>query len=44
MSVVDEVISHALTSEPVPVNLEDNDASAPINNPEERVQEEVVKH
>ena len=44
VAVVDEVISHALTSEPVPVNLEDNDASAPINNPEERVQEEVVKH
>jgi ATP-dependent Lon protease len=44
VSVVDEVISHALTSEPVPVNLEDDDASAPISKPEERVQEEVVKH
>jgi ATP-dependent Lon protease len=44
VTVVDEVISHALTSEPVPVNLEDDDASAPINKPEERVQEEVVKH
>jgi ATP-dependent Lon protease len=44
VSVVDEVISHALTSEPVPVNLEDDDTSAPINKPEERVQEEVVKH
>ncbi|MFL2933804.1 MAG: endopeptidase La [Thalassobaculaceae bacterium] len=44
VAVVDEVISHALSSEPVPVNLEDNDASAAINNPEELVQEEVVKH
>ena len=44
VTVVDEVISHALTSEPVPVNLEDDDASSAINKPDERVQEEVVKH
>jgi ATP-dependent Lon protease len=44
VAVVDEVISHALTSEPVPVKLEDDNASAPINKPEELVQEEVVKH
>jgi ATP-dependent Lon protease len=44
VTVVDEVISHALTSEPVPVNLEDDDTSAPINKPEEPIQEEVVKH
>jgi ATP-dependent Lon protease len=44
VAVVDEVISHALTSEPVPVNLGDDDASAPINKPEERIQEDVVKH
>ena len=44
VAVVDEVISHALTSEPVPVKLEDGDASAAMNKPEGRVQEEVVKH
>ena len=44
VTVVDEVISHALTSEPVPVNLEDDEASSAINKPDERVQEEVVKH
>ena len=44
VTVADEVISHALATEPVPVNLEEGDPSTPINKPEERVQEEVVKH
>ena len=44
VTVADEVISHALAAEPVPVSLGEGDPSAPINKPEDIVQEEVVKH
>ena len=44
VTVADEVISHALATEPVPVSLGEENPSTPINKPEEHVQEEVVKH
>ena len=44
VTVADEVISHALAAEPVPVSLGEGDPSASINKPEDIVQEEVVKH
>ena len=44
VTAADEVISHALTTEPVPVSLGEGNPSTPINKPEEHVQEEVVKH
>ena len=44
VTVADEVISHALATEPVPDSLGEGNPGSPINKPEEHVQEEVVKH
>ena len=44
VTVADEVISHALATEPVPVSLGEGNPGSPINKPEEHVQEGVVKH
>ena len=44
VSVVDEVITHALISQPVPVNLEEANAESPIREADNVNREEVVKH
>jgi ATP-dependent Lon protease len=44
VSVVDEVITHALISQPVPVNLEEANAESPIREADIVSREEVVKH
>jgi ATP-dependent Lon protease len=44
VSVVDEVITHALTNQPVPVNLEEGNAESPIGKADNVNREEVVKH
>ena len=44
VSVVDEVITHALISQPVPVNLEEANADSPIREADNVNREEVVKH
>lgn len=44
VSVVDEVITHALTSQPMPINLEEESVDSPIRKEDNDSREEVVKH
>lgn len=44
VSVVDEVITHALTSQPMPINLEEESVDSPIRKEDSASREEVVKH
>ena len=44
VSVVDEVITHALTSQPMPINLEEESVDSPIRKEDNASREEVVKH
>jgi ATP-dependent Lon protease len=44
VSVVDEVITHALTSQPMPINLEEESVESPIRKEDNTSREEVVKH
>ena len=44
VSMVDEVISLALTAQPVPVNLEDDKGLEGIANAEDDERDEVVTH
>ena len=44
VSVVDEVIAHALTSQPMPINLEEESVDSPIRKEDNDNREEVVKH
>jgi ATP-dependent Lon protease len=44
VSVVDEVITHALTSQPMPINLEEERVESPIRKEDNASREEVVKH
>lgn len=44
VSVVDEVITHALTSQPMPINLEEERVESSIRKEDNASREEVVKH
>jgi ATP-dependent Lon protease len=44
VSVVDEVITHALTSQPMPINLEEEHVESSIRKEDNASREEVVKH
>jgi ATP-dependent Lon protease len=44
VSVVDEVITHALTSQPMPINLEEERVESSIRKDDNASREEVVKH
>jgi len=44
VSVVDEVVSHALTSKIVPINLEEQQAEPSISQADDGPVNEVVKH
>ena len=44
VSVVDEVISNALTSEPLPVEIEEDEGDQALANKKDEPQGEIVKH
>ena len=44
VSVVDEVISNALTNEPVPAEIDDEEQDQALAKKEESTRDEIVKH